>query len=279
MISPSTLEGGARPDKRDHDEMTQSQSPVENTNMSPDRPKKKAKTRFSQSGIVTIIAGKDETQEEFEVHKDTICKKSKIFTGCLQHEFEEAASKRIQLPDDEPIAVCTFIEWVYTGPINLDDMPLPKLPSIYAFADKVCAEEYCNTLLDSTRAFLRKKNMYLNVGPLKELYRRNLRHKQLTSFAIEDMVHTIIAQTKVNSSTGKDLRLRAVHQENLTEISDVPELAEDVMKLFLSFHTQPFSRPDSREGCCYHEHTEGTSCSPKEGEGKAGSTKLRRGAW
>ena len=149
MTTPPAAQVDARPDKRDYDEMTQFESPVKDTNMSPDRPKKRAKTHFSQSGIVTIIVGKAEAQEDFEVHRDNISKKSKFFAGCLQHVFEEAAAKRIQLPDDEPIAVRTFIGWVYTEKINLNHVPWPKLPSVYAFADKICAEEYCNALLDS----------------------------------------------------------------------------------------------------------------------------------
>ena len=187
-------------------------------------------------------------------HRDLLCMHSNFFAGCLNHDFTEAAKKEVVLATDTPEAVRSFLQWVYREKLEFADAYLNSseiLCSRYVFADKVCGEQYCNAFIDAVRACCLERKLYLHPNSIKALYNAGLQSKPLTKYAIEDTVHTIM--TKENA-TDRDY-------ESLSQIATHPELSKDFTKALVDFHHHPWSRPDQRKGCVYHEHADGKSCS------------------
>ncbi|KAK7432412.1 Kelch-like protein 10 [Neonectria magnoliae] len=52
---------------------------------------------------------------EFKAHRAIVCTQSSFFDGAFSTSFKEAASKTIELPEDDPEVVKRFLEFLYTG--------------------------------------------------------------------------------------------------------------------------------------------------------------------
>jgi hypothetical protein len=64
------------------------------------------------SPIVTLTVGKD--QRLFAAHEDVLCI-SPFFAAACRGKFMESASKRIDLPDEEPEIFSSVLEYLYKG--------------------------------------------------------------------------------------------------------------------------------------------------------------------
>ncbi|KAF5539801.1 amino acid transport gap1, partial [Fusarium phyllophilum] len=58
---------------------------------------------------LTITCGKD----QYRVHKAIICPRSNFFKAACDGKFKEAQTGKVNLPDDDPRAVCMMIEYLY----------------------------------------------------------------------------------------------------------------------------------------------------------------------
>ena len=204
---------------------------------------------FTQSNLITLIVGKD--QEQYVVHQEILTKHSKFFAGCLQNECVEANNKEIKLPDVRSFGARKFVEWVYTGKIEICN--LREIVPAYQFADKICAEVYTNQLMDTIRAHCSQMEKLLGGAIVKDLYEVGLRGKPIAEFAIQDNVF--------NMSLGDSVDVVDINL--FRHAATCSEVAEDLMKAMLFFQKKPWDKPADRRGCWYHEHTEGRLCSTK----------------
>ena len=139
MANPFAAERGSGPDKRSHNDMIACDSTKDTCNS--DRQNKRPRNHFSQSGIVTTLVGQEEDQEDFEVHKEFLCKYSGFFLGCLRTDFAESHSNKILLLEDEPFSVRLFIDWMSNSNIELTEITAEAhISAVYSFADKICAK-------------------------------------------------------------------------------------------------------------------------------------------
>ncbi|KAF4439482.1 hypothetical protein F53441_12589 [Fusarium austroafricanum] len=60
---------------------------------------------------MTIICG----EREFKAHRAIVCTQSSFFDKAMSGNFKEAASRSVELPDDDPDVVEGFLEFLYTG--------------------------------------------------------------------------------------------------------------------------------------------------------------------
>ncbi|KAK7415696.1 hypothetical protein QQX98_005731 [Neonectria punicea] len=60
---------------------------------------------------MTILCG----GHEFKAHRAIVCTQSSFFDGAFSTSFKEAASKTIELPEDDPEVIKRFLEFLYTG--------------------------------------------------------------------------------------------------------------------------------------------------------------------
>lgn len=57
-----------------------------------------------------------EQEHRFQVHKDTICEKSKFFEAAVSSDrWREGKEKLVRLPDISPDIFRCYVHWVYTG--------------------------------------------------------------------------------------------------------------------------------------------------------------------
>ncbi|RMJ09221.1 hypothetical protein CDV36_011168 [Fusarium kuroshium] len=69
---------------------------------------------------------------EFKAHRAIVCTQSKFFDRALSSNFKEAASRVVELPDDDPDVLERFLEFLYTGAYSDDVNQTWGKPSIAA---------------------------------------------------------------------------------------------------------------------------------------------------
>ncbi|KAI9885868.1 MAG: COP9 signalosome (CSN) subunit [Watsoniomyces obsoletus] len=93
---------------RDHGvtKTTRSRAPSQNFETSPPLPSNLT------SAIITIVCGRE--QRLFAAHEDVLCH-SPFFAAACRGQFQEAHTRRIDLPDEEPEIFSSVLEYLYKG--------------------------------------------------------------------------------------------------------------------------------------------------------------------
>lgn len=87
---------------------------------------------YDYNEIITVLVG--ENEQQFIVHKNTICDKSKFFeAACSSGRWKEGKEKLVRLPEVDPEAFRVYVHWVYTGKVS------PEVE--WGHADLNCAEK------------------------------------------------------------------------------------------------------------------------------------------
>ncbi|KAF2751798.1 hypothetical protein M011DRAFT_463303 [Sporormia fimetaria CBS 119925] len=76
--------------------------------------------RYSKSPTVHIVVGTGEFQQEFDIHHDLICSRSKFFKNALSGNWLESA-KEIKLPQEDRTTFALYLELLYTDLVPLDE--------------------------------------------------------------------------------------------------------------------------------------------------------------
>lgn len=65
-------------------------------------------------------------KKEFTVHKKTLITTSDFFKACCDgHDWKESNTKTIELPEEDPEAVSTYLSFLYTGELVVTKDALP----------------------------------------------------------------------------------------------------------------------------------------------------------
>jgi hypothetical protein len=76
---------------------------------------------YDYNSTITVLVGHEEQQ--FTVHKDTICAKSKFFRAARSERWNrlsEGKEKAIKLPETSVRDFQIYVHWVYTSKIEVD---------------------------------------------------------------------------------------------------------------------------------------------------------------
>lgn len=73
-------------------------------------------TRTNYEEIVKVLVGPDKTP--FNVHRATVCAKSKFFEAALTRDWKEKKEATVNLPDMAPYEFAVFVHWMYAGEID-----------------------------------------------------------------------------------------------------------------------------------------------------------------
>ena len=68
--------------------------------------------------MATLLVG--EAEVPFHVHMDILCRASPVFKSAFMGEFAEASERSMTLPDDDPEAFESLLQWLYFKDIRLD---------------------------------------------------------------------------------------------------------------------------------------------------------------
>ncbi|KAF2278662.1 uncharacterized protein EI97DRAFT_456118 [Westerdykella ornata] len=87
-------------------------------------------------GIVQLSVGEDETP--FDAHIELLCAHSPFFDNALKGRFQEAETKIIALPEDDPDSFSDLLSYVYTKRISVDEKATTwmDLCKLWVMADK-----------------------------------------------------------------------------------------------------------------------------------------------
>ncbi|KAI8689635.1 BTB domain-containing protein [Fusarium sp. Ph1] len=82
---------------------------------------------------------------EFKAHRAIICTQSSFFDRALSSNFKEAASRVVELPDDDPDVLERFLEFLYTGAYSDDVNHTWGKPSTAAMVSPEEVQENLNS--------------------------------------------------------------------------------------------------------------------------------------
>jgi hypothetical protein len=98
--------------------------------------------------FATLIVGPQ--HEYFHVHRNRLDAASVWFTKTLDSGFEEAATQRIPLPEDDPSIVHLFVQWLYipdpTFSAHLDERFM-QLARLFEFAQRLFIRQLKNHVI------------------------------------------------------------------------------------------------------------------------------------
>lgn len=109
-------------------------------------------TNSKYKTMITLLVGP--SKEIFTVHKHLICDKSPFFDAACNGGFLESAENMVHLPEDQPVIVELFLDWLYTGEFASPEAESANLISwhntaaLYIFADKIQIQDLRNAVID-----------------------------------------------------------------------------------------------------------------------------------
>ena len=212
---------------------------------------------FCQSEIVTLVVG--EEKAVFSVHRELLCAQSEYLRGQLKGNFAESKKSIIELKEDPPRAISTFLDWLYKDAITLNrtDLNHSILVPTYIFANRICSETYSNALMDAIRKAHRDYERVMETETVVRLYDSGLQAKQATKFGMQSIVHDMVHYP------GE--WLEGKNEKYIKGWSGNVEVMVDMQReMWRALGAKPEISPDELTGCVFHEHKAGVKCSPKK---------------
>ncbi|RPB20677.1 hypothetical protein L211DRAFT_852055 [Terfezia boudieri ATCC MYA-4762] len=72
-------------------------------------------SRFANSSMATLEVGSNDSGiYKFHVHESILCELN-FFKAALRGGFKEASSRLIKMPEDDPVLITSFVEFLYSG--------------------------------------------------------------------------------------------------------------------------------------------------------------------
>ena len=211
---------------------------------------------FSESDIVSLLVGPNEFR--FRIHKELLLMSgSRFFTACLSNDFSESETNTIRLPEDEVLPVRVFVEWLYHGRFasaQFAEASGKQNANIFVFAEKVCAEGYCNDLVDAFQQTYKERKLWMIPEQLVWLAQKGLRHHGIYRFGVKVYVYFLMV-------SAKELAVSDGFKRDLEGFGSDTNITSDVIMEILEYNQRPFKDPQTLKGCRYHQHKEGSVCS------------------
>lgn len=212
--------------------------------------------RFTRSPIITIYVGPE--REIFTVHQDLLCYRSDYFKTLLKEQWKEGQTKELiwDEPDDKIEYVETMMDWLYGQKLDIDKLTSEHLLFCYKFAEKRLMSGWKNSLMDALRAKHKKEKLYFGPAFVKEAKDLDLMHTPLYTYIVRSFV--------VGMVNNRDLYKKAGECDaDMRDYITGPDIGVDIIQEMLSFAQKPPQDPSIPDGCHYHDHTDGSSCSTK----------------
>ncbi len=194
------------------------------------------------------------------VHKSVLCGESGFFKACLYSGFAETQMSPVELPEDDPIVVRQFIQWLYTGTFEITGAMSPSVHA-YSFADKIGAYNFCNDIVDAEHADLRARGLYVCLNAVSEIYEYGLKDFGLAHLCLKSYVWDLISRDTPNTKGRLD-------QLEEVKLAAADSLMEDILKEIIMYREKPWEDPATLSGCHFHIHEIDSTCA----EASPGST-------
>lgn len=130
-------------------------------------PTKRRKVDFGEGSTLTVLVGSE--QQKFVVHRDVLTKSSTFFQSAVKPSLFGPKDRQIKLPDQDAIAFEIYVNWLYSGAIDLwkdgevvstyktncgrtyenGGARYSRIIQSFALGDYVNDHEFCNALIDA----------------------------------------------------------------------------------------------------------------------------------
>lgn len=207
---------------------------------------------------MTVLVGEEE--KRFTVPKSFLTKTSDFFYACCNGEWKESKTKTVKLPEQQPDAFATYLQWLYTGELVLeqsfDDLSREsprderrqvahdcnaELISLAFLGDQLAEPGLINAVIDTMIVVFNKCGFLLRKRVVKSLY-QDLPENSAVRRLVRDFYATNIQIEYMESH-------KADYAEEL-----VFDVAIALMKERQS--GQKLKTPSYAVRCDYHEHNE-----------------------
>lgn len=194
----------------------------------------------------------------FEVHKDLLIAKSGYFKRMLSNDdWEETRKGEVYWVDEDetPETMEVMINWLYDKTIDMEKNDLETIFKTYSLAHKREMISLKNALVDNCRRRLWKKNMFVRPETIQ-----NLRNRGLIATGMQDMLFkTLIFQLGTH---GKGFTMEPERLDDTRKFlkDRDPSLMADIIESMMIFQWKKYDDPRQKEGCYFHDHSDGSSC-------------------
>lgn len=156
--------------------------------------------------IVTLYVGKK--RQKIPVHKKLICDRCEYFSKAIGGNFSEAEKGEMYLPEDQPEAVSSLVDYLYRGALPTgdpkEDSGYRKLPELYFLAEKLCMNALADKCCDLIRVRCRAKKRMPGPLPIRRVYLNTCDGSKLRIFCA-----SIIACSMAKGTISSVKRLRS----------------------------------------------------------------------
>ena len=204
--------------------------------------------------MVKLIVGHERTP--FHVHRNLLCAHADYFRACFEGHFAESKQDTVEL-DDPPYAVVMFLDWLYKGTIKLYESQLQNdlMVPVYVFADRICSENYTNSLLYAVSIAHGKYNLIEDLTTTLKLYEFGLGTTQAARFGLRTIVFDMLYAPR-EWKAGKEEQAIKLWSTN-------PELMVDMQKeIWAQLDSKEKRSPAELIRCVFHEHKREPICTP-----------------
>ena len=216
---------------------------------------------FAESTIVTIVVGPEEV--EFKAHKDVLEPKAAYFEECFNADWEEGRTNTVVWKSEgkTPRAVAVLMDWIYDRETNRA-VKCKDYVSCYKLAHSRALHACFNCILDRWRS-----HCYTEWHHPAARYAVYARSIGLGGTPLYKWMIDAIAQALVNNTGTVDYANGIEQEENeIRQILLVKDegVLHDVILGILRYQLKPDDDPCAKEGCFYHDHSDGSKCESEE---------------
>ncbi|GAB1736337.1 hypothetical protein NU219Hw_g7002t1 [Hortaea werneckii] len=215
--------------------------------------------------LVDIYVGPD--KRHWCLHRNLLCHHSTYFeTEFEGHEVPrtmKADGQTLDLPDDDPVGFELLVKWLYQGQLenSLEGTDEQKYEhavacyKLYLLCEKFDMIKLKNSAMDLYRQGLHEAQLVPDADEINEIYR-----KAPVGSPFRRLMTNISARQIMDNGARKDAETyRKCFVDN-------PEFAVDMINAIRSMSGGMLFEDPTRasEACQYHDHGDGSSCSPNK---------------
>jgi hypothetical protein len=134
--------------------------------------------------IVTLYVGPK--RKQFTVHKKLLCDRCEFFSKAFRGNFSEAEKGEMNLPDDDPGAFSSLVDYLYRGVLlkAKDDYHASLLLELYILAEKLCLSTLMDKACDAAHSYSSLSGKRVTPKLIAHIYSRTHGGSKLRKFCL-----------------------------------------------------------------------------------------------
>jgi hypothetical protein len=207
--------------------------------------------------MVTLYVGPK--RKQFTVHKKLLCDRCEFFSKAFRGNFSEAEKGEMYLPDDDPGAFSSLVDYLYRGvlPKAKDNYHASLLLELYILAEKLCLSTLMDKACDAGHSYSSLSGKRVTPKLIAHIYSRTHGGSKLRKFCASQVAYYLA--TTCTGSFGENI---------LDGLEDCPDFFMDVFrwqvehgkKINMSKESKIMAMDDMFGPCEFHTHGDKEEC-------------------